>query len=439
MTDLKNQRRMAAQLLKCGVNRVWMDPDRINEIEKAVTKSDIRVLINGKAIKAKQKKGISKGRKRFVMRQKKKGRRKGAGSRKGAKYARLPKKEKWIKTIRPLRALLRQLRDEEKNWEERQKIREDEFRIRQEEIWGEWEEQQRKRFREYSLTREAERKKIDDEMRKIDSRWDEINGIVERINQEKIKLEGDKKKIKTEWVNISEQIADLKEEEARLDKLNKEFMENKTSIVEELKERNTRSITHLPKLMSRVSDIYKEREQELRKLKSQNAIIDEKIRLIEEKWSEIESLEEDKTRDQKLIDGDRIKVRESLTKIERDLLQLKKEHLDAVVIVHPECTPDVINIADKVASTGGIINYVKKSSKKEFIIGTENGIIHRLKKENPDKIFYSASKQANCLDMKLINLEKLLWALEEEKYEIELPDKILTEAKTAIDKMLHIA
>jgi len=218
------------------------------------------------------------------------------------------------------------LRDEEKNWEERQKIREDEFRIRQEEIWGEWEEQQRKRFREYSLTREAERKKIDDEMRKIDSRWDEINGIVERINQEKIKLEGDKKKIKTEWVNISEQIADLKEEEARLDKLNKEFMENKTSIVEELKERNTRSITHLPKLMSRVSDIYKEREQELRKLKSQNAIIDEKIRLIEEKWSEIESLEEDKTRDQKLIDGDRIKVRESLTKIERDLLQLKKEH-----------------------------------------------------------------------------------------------------------------
>ena len=114
MTDLKNQRRMAAQLLKCGVNRVWMDPDRINEIEKAVTKSDIRVLINGKAIKAKQKKGISKGRKRFVMRQKKKGRRKGAGSRKGAKYARLPKKEKWIKTIRPLRALLRQLRDEEK-------------------------------------------------------------------------------------------------------------------------------------------------------------------------------------------------------------------------------------------------------------------------------------------------------------------------------------
>jgi len=123
----------------------------------------------------------------------------------------------------------------------------------------------------------------------------------------------------------------------------------------------------------------------------------------------------------------------------KNIIKLKKEHLDAVVIIHPECTPDVINIADKIASTGGIINYVKKSSKKEFIIGTENGIIHRLKKENPDKIFYSASKQANCLDMKLINLEKLLWALEEEKYEIKLPDKILTGAKTAIDKMVGIA
>jgi len=114
MTDLRNQKRMSASLLKCGVNRVWMDHDQLDEIAKAVTKDDIRLLIIGKAIKSRQKKGISSGRKKFNMIQKKKGRRSGHGSRKGAKYARLPKKELWIKTIRPIRIYLRQLRDEKK-------------------------------------------------------------------------------------------------------------------------------------------------------------------------------------------------------------------------------------------------------------------------------------------------------------------------------------
>ena len=112
MTDLRNQKRMAADLLKCGVNRVWMDQDRLEEIAKAVTKDDIRVLIKGKAIKRRQIKGISSGRKKFIADQKKKGRRRGHGSRKGAKYARLPKKERWIKTIRPIRAYLKSLRHE---------------------------------------------------------------------------------------------------------------------------------------------------------------------------------------------------------------------------------------------------------------------------------------------------------------------------------------
>jgi len=102
---------MAAALLKCGVHRVWMDQDRVEEIAKAVTKDDIRVLIHGKAIRCKPKKGISKGRKRYIANQKKKGRRKGHGSRKGAKYARFPRKQRWIQTIRPIRAFLRELRD----------------------------------------------------------------------------------------------------------------------------------------------------------------------------------------------------------------------------------------------------------------------------------------------------------------------------------------
>jgi len=112
MSDLRNQRRMAASLLKCGVNRVWMDQDRLDEIARAVTKDDIRVLIHGKAIVSRQKKGISKGRKKYAMEQKKKGRRRGQGSRKGAKFARFPRKRRWIQTIRPLRRFLRQLRDD---------------------------------------------------------------------------------------------------------------------------------------------------------------------------------------------------------------------------------------------------------------------------------------------------------------------------------------
>jgi len=114
MADLRNQRRMASELLKCGGNRVWMDHDRIDEIAKAVTKEDVRLLIKGKAVKARQKKGISSGRKKYTKKQKDKGRRKGHGSRKGGKYARLSKKERWIKTIRPIRIYLRKLRDDKK-------------------------------------------------------------------------------------------------------------------------------------------------------------------------------------------------------------------------------------------------------------------------------------------------------------------------------------
>ena len=112
MTDLRNQRRMAASLLKSGKNRVWMDYDRVDEIAKAVTKDDIRVLIKGEAIKSKQKMGISGGRKKYIVNQKKKGRRRGQGTRKGAKFARYPKKERWMNTIRPIRSYLRNMRDE---------------------------------------------------------------------------------------------------------------------------------------------------------------------------------------------------------------------------------------------------------------------------------------------------------------------------------------
>lgn len=114
MTDLRNQRRMAASIMKCGKTKVWMDPDRLEEIAKAVTRNDVLILVNGGAIKSLHKQGISRGRHKYLLHQRRKGRRTGQGSRKGSKYARLPKKERWIRTIRPIRTYLRQLRDETK-------------------------------------------------------------------------------------------------------------------------------------------------------------------------------------------------------------------------------------------------------------------------------------------------------------------------------------
>ncbi|UCE37787.1 MAG: 50S ribosomal protein L19e [Thermoplasmata archaeon] len=104
--DLKNQRRLAAEILDCGVNRVWIDPTRMEDVSEAITRGDVRRLIDSKAIKAKQKKGVSRGRARYQQGQKKKGKRKGHGSRKGSKKARTPKKRAWINTIRPIRAQL---------------------------------------------------------------------------------------------------------------------------------------------------------------------------------------------------------------------------------------------------------------------------------------------------------------------------------------------
>ena len=112
MVDLTNQRRVAATLLKCGENRVWIDSKNIEEVSIAVTRDDIRNLIKTGIIRARQKRGSSRGRIRFAQAQRKKGKRKGQGSRKGGKYARYPKKLRWIHTIRPIRTQLRELRDQ---------------------------------------------------------------------------------------------------------------------------------------------------------------------------------------------------------------------------------------------------------------------------------------------------------------------------------------
>lgn len=109
--DLKNQRRMAAEILKCGQNRVYMNPNNLEDIADSVTRSDIKRLIKEGIISSKQIRGISNGRKKARMAQKSMNKRKGHGSRKGSKYARFPKKRRWINTIRPIRQALRNYRE----------------------------------------------------------------------------------------------------------------------------------------------------------------------------------------------------------------------------------------------------------------------------------------------------------------------------------------
>jgi len=121
-----------------------------------------------------------------------------------------------------------------------------------------------------------------------------------------------------------------------------------------------------------------------------------------------------------------------------DLTRLRQEYPQAKVVVHPECRPEVINLADEVLSTGGICRYARREDITQMIVGTEIGIIHRLRKENPGKRFIPVSEQAICPRMKLITLEKILWSLEEMTPQVKVPEEIRLKAKLAVDKMLEI-
>jgi large subunit ribosomal protein L19e len=109
--NLKNQKRMASESLKIGKNRVWIDPERGEDVEDAITREEIRKLIHEGVIKAAPKKGVSRGRARVTHAKRKKGLKKGMGSRKGKKTARMPRKELWKNRIRAIRAHLKDLRD----------------------------------------------------------------------------------------------------------------------------------------------------------------------------------------------------------------------------------------------------------------------------------------------------------------------------------------
>ena len=121
-----------------------------------------------------------------------------------------------------------------------------------------------------------------------------------------------------------------------------------------------------------------------------------------------------------------------------DIARQRKAHPKAKIIVHPECTPKVIQLADEALSTSGMCKYAKLSSASEIIVGTEPEMLYRLRKENPRKKFYPLSDQAICQDMKLTTLKKVLWCLENMKYEVKVPEDIQIKAKRAMDRMLEV-
>ena len=122
-----------------------------------------------------------------------------------------------------------------------------------------------------------------------------------------------------------------------------------------------------------------------------------------------------------------------------DLYFLREKHPDADILVHPECDPAVQEYADFVLSTGGMMKHVAKSPKTTFIIGTEIGLVTRLRKENPDKIIIPALEDAICETMKLLTLEKVKNSIINEEFVVKLPLDVAEKSKHAIDKMLEVS
>ncbi len=122
-----------------------------------------------------------------------------------------------------------------------------------------------------------------------------------------------------------------------------------------------------------------------------------------------------------------------------DITRRKQEYPRAKIVVHPECRPEVIALANEALSTSGMCRYARRDDVTQMIVGTEIGLISRLKKENPGKEFIPVSLRAICPDMKLITQEKVLRSLEEMSPEVSVPEEIRLKAKKAVERMLAIS
>jgi quinolinate synthase len=121
-----------------------------------------------------------------------------------------------------------------------------------------------------------------------------------------------------------------------------------------------------------------------------------------------------------------------------DVQVQKMEHPNAVVLVHPECTKEMRAVADFIGSTSRICKYAKESSAEEFIVGTEEGILHRLRKENPTKKFYLAYEGAICPNMKLTTLDRIYVSLKEEKHLVTVPEAVAKKARASLERMFAV-
>ncbi len=130
-------------------------------------------------------------------------------------------------------------------------------------------------------------------------------------------------------------------------------------------------------------------------------------------------------------------VHDRVTK--EDVLKARREHPRAIFMAHPECRLEVLELADVVTSTSGMLRFARSSTEKEFIVGTEIGLMHRLKKENPDKTFYPLRPDMICPNMKKITLKSVLRALREMTHIVKVEESIRVPAKRALDRMLEVS
>ncbi len=121
-----------------------------------------------------------------------------------------------------------------------------------------------------------------------------------------------------------------------------------------------------------------------------------------------------------------------------DIRAAKQAHPEAIVMVHPECRPEVVALADQVFSTSGMVRFVQENEGQEFIIGTEMGILHQLHKKCPHKQFFLASNKLVCPNMKATTLEKVKWSLEEMQPRITVPEEIRRKALSAVQRMIAV-
>lgn len=114
----------------------------------------------------------------------------------------------------------------------------------------------------------------------------------------------------------------------------------------------------------------------------------------------------------------------------------QKKHSGALVLAHPECTPDVLQLADYIGSTTGIIQYVANNKEREYIVCTEEGVLYELKKQNPEKIFYLVSGSGHCHNMKRNTIDKVLYTLLERTNQVKVDDELCRGALLSLERML---